>query len=243
MKERYAELKQASADRCPRSAGDDCEGCGSAVPSRDYNQLLLEQVLDSKTAMLERVRDCGAFSFETSTAVISMIAPSGRLSAAGVRFVAMPLPRVVAFECCLFRVISGVTHYMQTSYNGIPVPSNGKPIEYANGKVQRSRSADHSIHRRRRHWAVTSGRLRSACSMRQSRRPTAASASGVVRSAGRGEGVSPDTELAARRYRKGNRGLPRVDQRTADDAGGRRNPQLECCAAAVDGSVLSAFGR
>src|SRR6202046_1100347 len=28
----------------------------------------------------------------------------------------------------------GVTHPMQTSYNGIPVPANGTPIEYANGK-------------------------------------------------------------------------------------------------------------
>src|ERR1700692_896151 len=45
----------------------------------------------------------------------------------------MPLTRVVAFECCPIRVISGVTHYMQTSYNGIPVPVNGKSIEYANG--------------------------------------------------------------------------------------------------------------
>src|SRR5258708_20443748 len=30
-------------------------------------------------------------------------------------------------------VIFGATYYMQTSYNGIPVPANGKPIEYSNG--------------------------------------------------------------------------------------------------------------
>src|ERR1035437_4636000 len=45
----------------------------------------------------------------------------------------MPLLRVVAFECGSIRFISGVTHYMQTSYNGIPVPVSGKAIEYSNG--------------------------------------------------------------------------------------------------------------
>lgn len=45
----------------------------------------------------------------------------------------MPLLRVVAFECGYIRFISGVTYYMQTSYNGIPVPVSGKAIEYSNG--------------------------------------------------------------------------------------------------------------
>ena len=53
VKGRYAELKQASADRCPRLLGHLREAGGSAVPPRDLQPVPLEPVLDPEHTLLE----------------------------------------------------------------------------------------------------------------------------------------------------------------------------------------------
>ena len=64
---------------------------------------------------------------------------------------------------------------MQTSYNGIPVPANGKPIDYANGVYT---VPDHPIipFIEGDGTGRDIGRPRSAYSTPQSQKPTAASA-------------------------------------------------------------------
>ena len=48
VKGRYADLKQASADRCARLAGNLRQGAGSAVPPRRLQPVSLEPVLESR---------------------------------------------------------------------------------------------------------------------------------------------------------------------------------------------------
>ena len=48
VKGRYADLKQASADRCPRAAGHVRQSAGSAVPPRGLQPVPVEYVLDRR---------------------------------------------------------------------------------------------------------------------------------------------------------------------------------------------------
>ena len=125
----------------------------------------------------------------------------------------------------------------QASYNGIPVPQDGEVIQYSNGEYT---VPNHPI------IPFIEGDGTGRDIWKASRRVFDAAvekAYGGKRSvkwyevlAGE-KAYRDDQELAAGRYGEGDDGLSRVDQGTADDAGGRRNSQLERGAAAVDGSV------
>ena len=126
---------------------------------------------------------------------------------------------------------------MQTSYNGIPVPTDGEPIKYSDGKFT---IPDHPI------IPFIEGDGTGRDIWKASQRVFDAA---VEKAYGGKRTVKWYEVLAGEKaYRqtqnwlpddtvKATRGLSRVDQGTADDAGGRRDSLAECGAAAVDGSV------
>ena len=114
---------------------------------------------------------------------------------------------------------------MQTSYNGIPIPADGKAIEYANGMYT---VPDHPI------IPFIEGDGTGRDIWRASQRVFDAAvekAYGGKRAVEWYEVLAGEKsyrkieELAARRYGEGDGGLSRVDQGAADDAGGRRDTQ------------------
>ena len=126
---------------------------------------------------------------------------------------------------------------MQTSYNGIAVPADGKAIQYADGKYT---VPDNPIipfiegdGTGRDIWKA-SQRVFDAAVAEGLRRQAQG---GLVRGPRRREGLPPDAELAPRRHRQGHGRLPRLHQGAADHARRRRHPLAQRRAAPAHGPL------